>query len=218
MRSRQSWRQATLAVVLLGLNNTVSAQVKFPVTAPTAEVGEVAKYRVIDMWNGSELRTSELELVDVQGDQFVVRVTSPAGAVPRTAYFNKQWQPCRTLQNSDRAVCTGSFHFPMQVGNKYKYEQLPWPNGQGHSSANCEVVGEEKVIVPAGSFDAVKIECSGFWNRVFGGTFNGRQKETAWYAPSLSRMVKSEFVNYNSSGKLDTRELTELTEFKAKAR
>jgi hypothetical protein len=106
----------------------------------------------------------------------------------------------------------------MQLGGTHSFEKLPWPNGQGHSSGKCEVVGEEKVTVPAGAFDAVKVECNGFWNRVFGGTFNGSQKETVWYAPSLSRMIKYEYVNYTSAGKLDTRELTELTEFKGRQR
>lgn len=218
MRKSSRWSWTAIPLPLLVACGTASAQVKFPVAPPVAEVGEVAKYRVIDAWNGRELRTSELELVDVRGDQLVVRVTSPAGATPRTAYFTKQWQPCRTLQNSERAVCTGSFKFPMQIGNKHSYEKLPWSNGQGHSSADCEVVGEEKVSVPAGSFDAVKIECSGFWNRVYGGTYSGRQKETVWYAPSVSRLVKSEFHNYDSNGKLDTRELMELAEFKGKTR
>ena len=136
---------------------------------------------------------------------------SPSHGMTAARKFGAQHAP-------NKPVCTGSFSFPMQIGNKYAYEKLPWPTGEGYSSANCEVNGQEKVNVSAGSFDAVKIECSGFWNRVFGGTFSGRLKEVYWYAPSISRMVKSEYINYDASGKMDTREVTELTELKAKTK
>ena len=119
------------------------------------------------------------------------------------------------MRRSDEVVCTGSFKFPMQAGNKYNYEKLPWANRDGHSSASCEVKGEEKVTVPAGTFDAVRIECSGFWTRVFNGTGSGRQTEAQWYAPSINRFVKSQFSDTFGGGAPNTKNQTELLEFTA---
>ncbi|HSI52873.1 MAG TPA: hypothetical protein VK981_02820, partial [Ramlibacter sp.] len=169
-----------------------------------------------DLWNNRELRTSQMELVEVQADRYVVRLSTSVRPEPATVYFTPQWQPCRTMQNSDKAVCTGSLKFPMQVGDKHTYEKLPWNNGNGHSTASCEVKGEEKLTLAAGTFDTVRVECSGFWNRVYGGTFSGKQSEVAWYAPAISRVVKNEFTNYDAGGKLDVRERSELVEFAAK--
>lgn len=206
--------QLAIAAILLAAAPASYAQLSFPLQLPDSRIGEVARYKSTDLWNNKQLRTSDIELVDVTADQFVVRVSSSDSTAPRTAYFTRQWQPCRTLQGADKAVCTGSLKFPLQIGDKYSYGKLPWPNGQGTMSANCEAVAEDKITVPAGSFDAVRIECSGYWNRVFGGTFGGRTKEVVWYAPAATRMVKYEYTSYDSAGKLDVRELTELLELK----
>jgi hypothetical protein len=193
------------------------AQVQFPVSMPASQVGEVAKYRTIDLWNNKELSTAETEIVELQPDRIVSRSKRSDQAGTRTTLTTREWQPCRNMQNSDKMVCAGSFKFPMELGARHKYENLPWPNGTGHSSGDCEVKAEEKVTVPAGNFDAVRIECSGYWNRVFGGTFTGRQVETIWYAPKISRMVKFQFTDYYSSGGgVFNKTLTELTEFAGK--
>lgn len=202
------------SVLTLTLATATWAQVQFPVNAPTSKLGEIAKYRNVDLWNNKELWTSQTELVEIQTDRFVSRVTSSDNPQPRASYFTREWQPCRTMQNSDQSVCAGAFKFPLQTGNKHAYEKLPWSNGNGHSSGSCEVKGEEKVTVPAGTFDAVRIECNGFWNRVFGGAFSGRVIETHWYAPKISRLLKTQYTDYNSgSGGIFNKTQTELTEF-----
>ena len=117
------------------------------------------------------------------------------------------------MLHSDQPVCGGGFKFPMQVGNRHTYERWPWPNGEGHSTASCEVMAAEKVIVPAGSFDAVRVECSGFWNRVFEGTSRGRQAEVYWYAPKISRQVKYQYRDWDPYGSTYNRVQTELLEF-----
>jgi hypothetical protein len=192
------------------------AQLQLPVGPPTPKVGEIARYKTTDLWNNKELRTSQAELVEIQADRYVLRTSNSTRPEPVTAHFTSHWQPCRTMKDSDKSVCAGALKFPMQVGDKYGYEKLPWPNGNGHSSASCEVKAEEKVSLPAGTFDTLRVECAGFWNRVFGGTFSGRQSEVHWYAPSISRIVKTEFTNYDAGGKMDVRERGELVEFVAK--
>lgn len=187
-----------------------------PAPMPTPVVGDVAKYRTIDLWNKSELRTTQTELVEIQADRMVTRDTTSTRTTPRTSYFTREWQPCRSLRDADQPVCAGALSFPMQVGNKHRFEKLPWSNGEGHSSGDCEVAAAESITVPAGTFDTLKLECSGYWTRVFGGTFVGREKTTIWYAPKISWIARLAYTNFNSSGKLDTQELVELVEFTRK--
>ena len=180
---------------------------------PTPKVGEIAKYRDLNLWNNTELRTLQSDLVEVTDARLVTQVKTSTNPAPRTISFNRSWNPCRTLRNSDKAVCDGSIKFPMQIGAKYDYTDLPWPNGQGDSSMKCEVKGEEKLTLQAGTFDAVLIECSGFWKRRFEGSSTGRTSETLWYAPSIGRMVKSQFVSLFQDGSPDIKTQSELVEF-----
>jgi len=205
-------------IVLFGLGGVLTlaySQVQFPVSLPALKVGDTAKYRTVDLWNNKELSTSQNELVEIQNDRLVTRFTTSTAPEPRTAHFTREWQPCRTMRNSDQAVCAGAFKFPMQLANKHTYEKLPWPNGNGHSTATCEVKAEEKVNVPAGAFDTVRIECAGYYNRVFDGSFSGRQMDVYWYGPTIGRLVKSQHFDFTSSGSPFNKTQTELIEFTA---
>ena len=193
-------RCSLLVLSSIVLVNPAHAQIQSPVAAPAPKVGEIVKYRNIDLWNNKELSTSESELVSVEEDAFVSRFKDTINPAPRTNRFNRSWQPCRNMQGSDKAVCAGALSFPMQIGSKHSYDKLPWPSGLGHSSANCEVKSEEKLTVPAGTYDTLRITCSGYWNRVFEGTFSGRYNETVWYAPAISRLVKSEYFDFQPNG------------------
>jgi len=126
-----------------------------------------------------------------------------------TMTWTADQKPCRSLGGQE--VCVGGVKFPLQVGTKHSYEKQPWPNGNGHNSGTCEVTGQEKITVPAGAFDTVKIECSGYWNRVVDGTFSGRFTEALWYAPSVRRYAKWRNIDYQSSGGVYNRAETELT-------
>ncbi len=208
-------KTAIVLAILGGVSALAGAQVQFPVNLPTPKVGEVTKYRTVDLWNNKELSTSQIELVEIQNDRLVTRLTSSVDPSPSTRTFTSEWQPCRSMRNSDQLVCAGALKFPMQLGGKHSYDKLPWPSGNGHSSGACEVKAEEKVTVPAGTFDAVRLECSGFWNRIFDGTFGGKQTELFWYAPAIARIVKSQFFDFTSSGAANTKSQTEMTQFTA---
>lgn len=195
------------------LSGAAYAQIQFPVAAPTPKVGEIVKYRNIDLWNNTELSTSESELVSVEADGFVNRFKNTISPTPRTDRFNRSWQSCRSMQGSDKAVCGGSLNFPMQIGDKHSYDKHPWASGLGHSSANCEVKGDEKLTVPAGTYDTLRIACAGNYNRVFDGIWSGRYNETVWYAPAIGRVVKSEFFDFRSNGTAFNKNQSVLIEF-----
>ena len=226
--ARFDWlRKNIFAAVLFAffssaLLTTATAQIQFPVGLPTLKVGDIAKYRTIDLWNNNQLSTSSLELLGVQNDRLVTKFISSTAAEPTTVSFTLEWQPCRAMSNSDQLICAGGLKFPMQVGTKSSYEKQPWSNRNGYDSATCEVKGEEKVSVAAGAFDTLRIECTGFWNRVIDdqpGSNRGRSGRITtafWYAPAIGRWVKSQYSNFNSfSPNPFTKNQTELVEFVA---
>ena len=214
-------RQHALKTVLFTLfagalattTTTVTAQIQFPVAGPTPKLGEIVKYRQTDLWNNTELSTNESELVEIEAANFVIRFKSSINPQPVTIRADRSWNFCRSMQNSDKPVCDGQYKCPTQVGNKHGYEKQPFPNGLGYQGASCEVKAEEKVTVPAGTFDTLRITCSGFYNRVFDGNWSGKFNNISWYAPSIGRMVKFQYFDFNPNGAAFNKQQTELTEF-----
>ena len=100
-------------------------------------------------------------------------------------------------------------NFPIEVGKKwsFKYNFANKINqGKGRSQLDAEVVAYEKVTVPAGSFDAFRIETKGFWNNE-ATRGNGRSKSIYWYAPAARSVVRTEYEDGFNNW---VRELTEL--------
>ena len=100
--------------------------------------------------------------------------------------------------------------FPLHLGKQWSYTDnyvLKRQGVEGRISVNAKVVGYEKVRVPAGEFDAFKLERKGNWQLTSGET--GESTETYWYAPAARTVVKSE---YRAPHVPDT--TTELAEFK----
>ena len=194
----------------------VSAQAPAGAERPTPNVGDVWKFRTIDLWNNNELSTTHSELIEARADRLVVRATvAPSGEVS-TLLFTRDLQPCRTMKDSTVEVCAGSLKFPLRVGEKHQFEKLPWPNGEGYNSATCEVKGQESVKVAAGTFDTYRVECTGNLTRVIGNAFTGRVDETLWYAPKVHRPVMTTYTDYRPSGGIYNRRKTELVEYLAK--
>jgi len=106
-------------------------------------------------------------------------------------------------KNSDQRL----LNFPLAVGKQwnftddYEFTAVQVP-GRGNFSA--KVVGYEKVRVPAGEFDAFKLEAKGKW--VTGGA-TGEASWTYWYAAAARAIVKMESrwgkdVSRHSTGQL----------------
>jgi len=106
-----------------------------------------------------------------------------------------------------------SLSFPLEVGKQWSfvddyvvYDQFFGPlRGRGNSSV--AVLGYEKVRVPAGEFDAFKLELKGTW--VSPNNPNGGESDfTYWYVPAVRAIVKKEVhVTYMPTY------ITELVEF-----
>lgn len=183
--------------------------------APTPKIGQIATFRTVDLWNNKELSVGVNELVAVEGENMVIRTKVVGRDAVTTGRADKSWNICRSMRDSDKLNCQGALKFPMQVGSKHSIKERLWCDGTGYDNATCEVQAEEKVTVPAGSFDTLRVVCSGWWTKVFEGSYGGRFNETVWYAPSISRAVKFQNNIFHSSGRLDIKNQTELVEFVA---
>ena len=91
-------------------------------------------------------------------------------------------------KNSDDRLLS----FPLEVGKQWSYvndyllNDMTYGSLQGHNNVSVAVLGHEKVRMPAGEFDAFKLEAQGKWVS----TITGASNVTYWYAPAVRAIVK----------------------------
>lgn len=212
-RMRPTW-SLTLGASALLLAGAALAQDMTPIEQPTLKIGDSWTYRILDGWNNKEIRQSVSTLVAFENNLSVFRFKNLTSGVESTGTLNADLQPCRSMQNDSTLICAGSFKFPLTTGFKHSFKKLPSGSGQSYFDGDCEGKGMEKVQVPAGEFDAYRIECKGFWTRVFGNSGSGSFQETRWYAPAIRNQVKSIYEDRRSNGSADNKSITELVEYK----
>ncbi|HEX2649575.1 MAG TPA: hypothetical protein VHN19_06515 [Burkholderiales bacterium] len=90
--------------------------------------------------------------------------------------------------------------FPLKVGKRWKYESewlFKFKGSRGTIAMDVAVVAYEPVAVPAGRFEAFRLEATG----ELGGSspsntfYAGQTKTTYWYSPAAKTIVKS--VHHN---------------------
>lgn len=82
--------------------------------------------------------------------------------------------------------------FPLFVGKKWSSRYAGFradKNRKWDSLLECEAKAYEPVNVPAGTFDAFRVECVDNWE--FGYIFSGKAVSTRWYAPAEGIIIKS---------------------------
>jgi hypothetical protein len=207
-------KKCNIFALIFSFSLFATAQVTFPVERPSYKPGEAWIYRVLDAWNNKELRQTRTEFVASESDRLVFISTNLATSNKSTFRTNLDTLPCTRMQNSDLELCGGAYKFPMAIDFKNTYENIPWDNGRGHNSGECNAKGVEKITIPAGEFDTLRIECKGFWTRVFDGSGSGSWSETIWYSPKIQRHVKRNYED-RWNGRIDNKTVIELLEYKA---
>lgn len=208
-------RLKSLAALFLAATlGSAIAQATLPMERPSFKAGDTWTYRSVDNWTGKETGRNTSTFGGMEGENWVFRNEDLSTHEKVTRVLNQDLQPCRSMRDSQALVCAGSFKFPMGEDYRHAFKGLPWTNGDGRFDAECEGKGLETVQTPAGPFEAFKVQCKGTWTRVFNGNAQGRYEETAWYAPSVKRPVRHEFNTWRANGQPDTKNLSELVEFK----
>jgi len=108
------------------------------------------------------------------------------------------WTPNLGILETPAVIMSGEAKrlvFPLEIGKKWEY-QYNFTNkakaAKGRWKLDATVTAYEKVNVPAGEYDAFKIEYTGFWHNDTKGK-SGRLKMTNWYAPAVRTIIRNEF-------------------------
>lgn len=182
--------RAALAAALVSTIGAAAAQGGAPTLAqaPVFKVGDRWKFERNDRRTGAKEAEFTRTITAVSATQ--IEGTDNSAKVAFNTDLSVIENGAATYKGDTRFVA-----FPLAVGNKwtFKYDVVNKTNGTpSRWQLDATVVGYEKVKVPAGEFDAYKIEYKGYWNNDRNNR-NGRVAQTAWFAPAARATVRTEF-------------------------
>ena len=164
--------------------------------------GDAWSYRVINAYNGEVRGNVRFRVEKSDADRVALAVTpdQPALGTARTDVYTARGLGVRQpLINHDMPVeyefaePYPAYDFPLDAGKSWSTRvnaTIPASGRKASVRVDGSVLGTERITVPAGVFDTVKIG-----RRIYAGDFEGGRSETnivetEWYAPSLGRAVK----------------------------
>lgn len=203
-----------VTAIILGSWTLLAAAQEAP--QPNIKVGDRWTYQYLDKMTGEIKGSITLTVFEVTDTEIHQKAQGKMKApINRVEFLDRQlnWIDNGFTQWKPN---TGSFLFPLTVGKEWtqQYEAVAISNeSKTRHNAAAKVVAYEKVKVPAGEFDAFKIE---YTIRNISTSDAERAdsitKGVRWYSPSVKQVVKQESEAIMGGR---TREKTEvvLTEF-----
>jgi len=217
------------------------------VDAPAIKAGDTWTYRVTTEKGPSGWHQASEEVTVSRVTSSSIYYTSkPSGSTqaPKELFAGLDWSRIRDV-NGTETVVNRPLSFPLAAGKTWdvQYTELH-PNKDYRSEQwnnKFTVVGFEMVEVPAGKFNALKVESEGHWTAeleaaqtVVQGAqssadatsmvtqtrktrvepVTGRTYKAFWYVPEVRRWVKSVEEYYGSGGVRSERYTGELESFK----
>jgi hypothetical protein len=241
-------RNAILCVTVLAVAGFSSAVLAQSLGEPSIKPGDAWIYRVTTDKKPAGWNQARTEIAVTRVTSSGIYYTSkPAGSsqVPQELISPVDWSRARSIDGKETVV-NRPLAFPLSAGKTWEVSYSePHPNKLHKSeqwSSKFVAVGFEAVEVPAGKFNALKIEAEGKWtaeiepqslvtqgaqvspnsttmvtqsNKTAATTATGRYYKAFWYVPEVKRWVKSIEEYYNAQGVRAESYTNELESFKA---
>jgi len=211
----------TLAVLGLGLALAAPlalADDHAPAAAPAPAVGDSWTYQYTDVWKGAKgnLNRIEVTAVDAAGVHVDIK-RAASGALLTKQLFSAEMNPI------DRgamhfAPAFARYAFPLAPGKEWTTNATgdnPKSGKHWRYRIKGKVLNWEKITVPAGEFDALKLEVEALYHgeepNSPGGS--GQLTETLWFAPAVNNFVKLDYRDTDWNGRIFNRDSWELTTY-----
>lgn len=184
--SIRTWTLAVLAACSMFAVATL-AQTAAKADRPDVKVGDQWQFRI-----SANDRAPELNLTWVVTEVTPTEIKATENGQPLllTRDMNQLESPRRT--DSDLKLLS----FPLEVGKAWTHVNnyvLKDTGTKGQQKYSMVVLTYEKVRVPAGEFDAFKLEATGSFSGLgYVGPVSGLSSRTYWYAPAARAIVKEE--------------------------
>lgn len=167
--------------------------------APTLSIGDNWTYSVRDGFTGLGRGTQRHQVVEVTGERVGMTVTLQNGVEESWAYDRGgNWlrHPAHGLQSFDYNPPYRAFDFPVAPGKTWRARLTATDPVTGRRFPvwiDGVVLGWERIKVPAGEFDALRVKRAVFFD-YYDYTTRGRSEivEYEWYAPAVKQAVRRE--------------------------
>ena len=192
------------SIVLAALTACAAGPSYVPQGAPAAvvaappRVGDFWEYFVRDGYTGAPRGTFRFEVVQADPANTLVDVYRDGQRVDAYVYaagWNPREMPLTNLQRFRYEPPFAAYEYPLEPG-KVWYRVVnstdPAKGKTFRTHVQAKVAGWERVHVPAGDFDALKVV-----RYVFAGNqefFNSQEEivQTDWFAPAVNQVIRSE--------------------------
>ena len=212
--------RAGLAVLVLTWATPCLSEQLLRAERPNVTVGDSTVLRDLNVRTG-EKRDTSFVVKTIDANKIVMEMS---GSTSGTRTFTREFNLVETKTGELVTFTAKPFwpylRFPLEIGRKW---DIPFEadviarrnNRSAKWQWKARVVTAEAVTVPAGTFQAFKIEYEGrFATRQGNASWTGTHKETGWFAPTLNSFVKRDFEQAAPSMNLLEHHVVELISFK----
>lgn len=181
---------------------------------PDVHSGDRWSYQHTDGMTNEPDYTWIVDVVNVSDKEIRARIRKKGQLGSEIYTYSKDWNPV-DISSAKYDPYLASYMFPLQVGKSWNNtaDKMLFASGKhGKFFVKGKVLAYEKVTVPAGTFDAYKIQVDteGFGTDEDANT--GKTTEISWYAPAAKRAVRIEST-FLRDGRVRRKDISELLEF-----
>jgi hypothetical protein len=190
----------TLAACAAPLSQTPPPGQQAQVSAHTIRGGEAWRYTAHDGYTGLPRGTLDYRIVSVQDD--IINVEVRHDNRDWIERYTKDWnwreRPMTNLQNFRYDPPYAALPFPLSAGKRWQTYVRATDPATGRTNRvriDGEVLGWERIELPAGAFDALKVRRYVYAGNAEFFKTEERITEYDWYVPQLGIVARSETLS-----------------------
>jgi DICT domain-containing protein len=195
-------------------------------SAALPSIGDSWTYRHVDGWKNTTVSTIDYKVTAVSPMEVRERVTGDGQPQKELAYGNGLMAIGVRYGDVEKTEFSPYLSGFMKLEKDQRFSDIEFKTdrsyGYGHPwMLKARVVGEETVTVPAGKFQAIKVEVTGTRDTEVRSNSSGMLanaiQHTLWYVPAIKRVVRQESNSSTASAQWrGDRDVYELVSYKLK--
>lgn len=169
-----------------------------PVPPPRVRIGDRWRYQAVDHYSGKVVGLRAMQVAEIQ-PQLRIRVTDGDGRTLAEETYARPWEVIQEPGYDTVQIFTQPIPIvpgPIEAGASARVSgryRLPGRDEVYFWSEWIDALGWERVRVPAGEFDALRIERRIAFDHSDRWRLYSQRWETLWYAPAVNRWVRREW-------------------------